>query len=129
MRVLLDTHIFLWWVKDDPRLGSRARSIISDVDNKLLLSAASGWEIAIKSKLGKLEITGDIIAFTYEQIQINAISELPVQMNHTLHVAMLPGLHRDPFDRLLVAQSQLERIPILTGDTQIMAYSVEVIKA
>ncbi len=129
MRVLLDTHVFLWWIKDDPRLGSRARSIISDVDNQLLLSAASGWEIAIKSKLGKLEIAGDIIAFTYEQMQINAISELPVQMNHTLHVAMLPDLHRDPFDRLLVAQSQLERIPILTGDTQIMAYSVEVIKA
>ncbi len=129
MRVLLDTHVFLWWIKDDPRLGSRARSIISDVDNQLLLSAASGWEIAIKSKLGKLEITGDIIAFTYEQMQINAISELPVQMNHTLHVAMLADLHRDPFDRLLVAQSQLERIPILTGDTQIKAYSVEVIKA
>ncbi len=129
MKVLLDTHIFLWWVSDNPRLGKEARNIISNIDNQLFLSAASGWEIAIKAGLGKLEVADDICSFMFEQMRLNAVTELPVLMNHALHVATLPNLHRDPFDRLLIAQAQLERIPILTGDEQFGAYSVEIMEA
>ncbi len=129
MKVLLDTHIFLWWISDNPRLGKETRKIVSNIDNQLFLSAASGWEIAIKAGLGKLEVADDICSFMFEQMRLNAITELPVLMNHTLHVATLPYLHRDPFDRLLIAQAQLERIPILTGDKQFRAYSVEIIEA
>ncbi len=127
--MLLDTHVFLWWINDDRKLGHNARNIISNIDNHLMLSAASGWEIAIKSRLGKLDVADDICKFIFEQMRINDITELPVLMSHTLHVATLPILHRDPFDRLLIAQAQLEKIPILSGDEQFNAYSVEVIGA
>lgn len=129
MKVLLDTDVFLWWINDDPKLGHNARNIIGNIDNHLMLSAASGWEIAIKARLGKLDVADDIFTFMFEQMHLNAITELPVSMIHTLHVATLPSLHRDPFDRLLIAQAQLERTPILTGDEQFKAYSVEVIWA
>lgn len=128
MKVLLDTHVFLWWINDDPKLGHNARDIIRNIDNHLMFSAASGWEISIKVKLGKLDVADDISTFMFEQIRLNAITELPVSMSHALHVATLPNLHRDPFDRLLIAQAQLERIPILTGDEQFKAYSLEVIE-
>ena len=129
MRVLLDTHVFLWWVNDSPRLGREARAVISNIDNQLLLSAASGWEIAIKAGLGKLEVADDISSFIFEQMRLNAVDELPVLITHTLHAASLPNLHRDPFDRMLIAQAQLEKLPILTGDEKFGAYSVEVIEA
>jgi len=128
MKVLLDTHVFLWWVSDNPRLGKEARNIISNIDNQLFLSAASGWEIAIKAGLGKLEMADDICSFMFEQMRLNAVTELPVSINHALHVATLPNLHRDPFDRLLISQAQLERMPILTGDKEFGAYSVEIIE-
>ena len=129
MRVLLDTHVFLWWVNDSPRLGREARAVISNIDNQLLLSAASGWEIAIKAGLGKLEVADDISSFIFEQMRLNAVDELPVLITHALHAASLPKLHRDPFDRMLIAQAQLEKLPILTGDEKFGAYSVEIIEA
>ncbi len=127
MRALLDTHAFLWWVIDSPELSQSARSVMGDSTNELYLSAASGWEIAIKTKLGRLEIVGDPEKLIPEQMVLNAISGLPVQMSHALHVFQLPDLHRDPFDRILIAQARLEEIPIITRDSAISQYDVETI--
>ena len=127
MNVLLDTHAFLWWIDNNPKLSSRAREIISDAGNAIFLSAVSGWEIAIKTRLGKLTLPGDLERFIADQLAANAFSGLPIQLSHALHVYTLPAIHRDPFDRILVAQSQLEDMPILTVDLQIAKYPVEVI--
>jgi PIN domain nuclease of toxin-antitoxin system len=127
VRVLLDTHAFLWWIFDKPEVSSRAREIIADGRNELLFSAASGWEIAIKAGLGKLEVPGDLERFLTGQLSRNAIETLPVYLSHALHTYTLPGHHRDPFDRLLVSQALLEGLPVLSADSQISRYSVEVI--
>ncbi|NPV30026.1 MAG: type II toxin-antitoxin system VapC family toxin [Firmicutes bacterium] len=127
MRALLDTHTFLWWITDDPQLSPRVREIISSGENKLFLSAASGWEMAIKAALGKLTFPGSLKIFIIEQLAVNGIDSLPVELAHALHVSTLPVIHRDPFDRLLIAQAQLENLPILTADPQIGRYDVEVI--
>ena len=127
MRVLLDTHVFLWWITDDPRLSCLAREVIEKGSNELFFSAASGWEIAIKAGLGKLVIPGDLKAFVAEQLALNRITPMPVMLAHALHAFNLPPLHRDPFDRMLVAQAQVENLPILTSDPYIGRYEVEVI--
>lgn len=127
MKVLLDTYTFLWWITDDPKLSLRAREIFADGNNELLLSAASGWEISIKVQIGRLRLPADPQHFIPDQLSTNAIRSLPIQMNHALHVLTLPNHHRDPFDRLLVAQAQLEELPILSADPQIGKYQVDVI--
>ncbi|MEW6568534.1 MAG: type II toxin-antitoxin system VapC family toxin [Chloroflexota bacterium] len=127
MRYLLDTHAFLWWITDDERLSSTARGLIRDRRNILYLSAASGWEIAINTSLGRLEFRGDPQRMIPEQMSLNAVEAMPIQMAHALRVHVLPHHHRDPFDRLLVAQSQLEDIPIITDDPQIAQYGVAVV--
>jgi len=127
MRALLDTHAFLWWVTDDIHLSSRARAIIADGDNELFLSAASGWEMAIKARLGKLHLPDNPASFVFEQLRINAIEPLAVEMTHALRVYSLPEHHRDPFDRILVAQAQVERMPIITADPQVTQYDVEIL--
>ena len=127
MKILLDTHAFLWWIADDQKLSGRAREIISDGGNELFLSAAAGWEIAIKVQIGRLKLPEEPIRFILDQMRINAIQSLPIQMNHALHVSTLPQHHRDPFDRLLIAQAQLEGLPVLSSDHQLGNYQVEVI--
>lgn len=127
MKALLDTQVFLWWISDDPQLSSRASVIIKDGNNKLFLSAASGWEIAIKVRLGRLTLPEPLETFVPEQMALNAIESLPIQMSHALHVYTLPDHHRDPFDRMLVAQAQLENLPILSADPQISLYAVETV--
>ncbi|RME53109.1 MAG: type II toxin-antitoxin system VapC family toxin [Caldilineae bacterium] len=129
MNVLLDTHAFLWWIEDNPRLSPRARTLIADSDNGVYVSAASGWEIAIKARLGKLRLSDEIPLerFLLDQLRVNAFQVLPVQMSHALHVYTLPSLHRDPFDRLLIAQSRVEGMPLVTGDAQIANYEVQVV--
>ncbi len=129
MRVLLDTHAFLWWITDDPRLSLRVRTIISEGANEAFLSAASGWEIAVKAGLGRLrQLPEDNLErFISEQLALNAILSLPVRMSHALRVYTLPLHHRDPFDRMLVAQSQLEDLPVITADPIIARYPVKVI--
>ncbi|MBE0467765.1 MAG: type II toxin-antitoxin system VapC family toxin [Candidatus Desulforudis sp.] len=129
MRVLLDTHAFLWWIIDDPRLSSRVRTIISEGTNEIFLSAASGWEIAIKAGLGRLQQLQEdnLERFISEQLALNAILSLPIRMSHALHVYSLPLHHRDPFDRMLVAQSQLDDLPVITADPLIARYPVKVI--
>jgi PIN domain nuclease of toxin-antitoxin system len=127
MKVLLDTHTFLWWITDHPKLPSRVREIIGDGNNELFVSAASGWEIAIKAKLGRLQLPDEPQRFILEQLSLNAIQSLPIQITHALHVFSLPDHHRDPFDRILISQAQLEGLPILTADPQIALYQVEII--
>jgi PIN domain nuclease of toxin-antitoxin system len=127
MQVLLDTHTFLWWIDNDRRLSSQARTIIGDGSNALFFSAARGWEIAIKARLGKLQVPGDLAPFITDHLVCNNVTTLSIHLSHTLYVYTLPSLHRDPFDRLLVAQSQLEHLPILTADPLIQQYAVETI--
>jgi PIN domain nuclease of toxin-antitoxin system len=127
LRALLDTHAFLWWITDDSRLSERAREFISDGENELLFSAASGWEVAIKAGLGKIELSEDLERFLTEQLHRNAVGVLPVNLGHAMGVYGLPDHHRDPFDRLLVAQCVSERLPLLSRDTAFQRYPVEVI--
>ncbi len=125
MKYLLDTHTFLWWITDDPSLSENARDIIGNGNNELYLSSASGWEIAIKTGLGRLRLDDDPEIFIPDQLRVNSILALPVLLNHGLHVYRLPLLHRDPFDRMLVAQGQMEKMGIVTDDPLIKKYDVE----
>lgn len=127
MRVLLDTHAFLWWVRDDGRLSGRARDALSDAGNELLFSVVSGWEIAIKAQLGKLRASEDVGAYLSGQLSINSMQVLPIYLSHAVRVADLPNHHRDPFDRLLVAQALVEDLPLVSVDPEISRYPVEVI--
>jgi PIN domain nuclease of toxin-antitoxin system len=127
VKILLDTHTFLWWITDDHRLSALAREILGDGNNELFLSAVTGWEITIKVQIGRLKLPDEPLQFVLEQMRINAIQSLAIQMNHALHVYTLPQHHRDPFDRLLVAQSQLEGLPILSADSQLASYRVQLI--
>lgn len=127
MRALFDTHTFLWWTDNDRRLSARVRTIIGEGSNELFFSAASGWEIAIKTQLGKLQVPGDVEQFVMAQLVLNNFHGLSIHLRHTLHVPTLPALHRDPFDRLLVVQSQLEQLSILTADPLIRQYTVQTI--
>lgn len=127
MKALLDTHAFLWWIVDDPQLSARARKRIGSGDNAIHLSAASAWELAIKARLGRLTVHEPLEAFVARQLSLNGFAALPVQVSHALRVQRLPDHHRDPFDRLLVAQAQLEDMPLITADRQIRRYEVDVI--
>jgi PIN domain nuclease of toxin-antitoxin system len=127
VKALLDTHAFLWWISDDPRLSEKAKEIIADGRNELFFSAASGWEISIKAGLGRLEVPEDLQRFISDQLSRNAIQVLPIYLSHALHTGSLPVHHRDPFDRILVSQAILEQIPLLSADLQIPHYPVEVL--
>jgi PIN domain nuclease of toxin-antitoxin system len=126
MKFLLDTHAFLWWILEEPQLSPTAGEIISNGQNELYVSAASGLEMAIKAKLGKLELPDNIESFILEQTAINNFKVLPIKMSHALHVYTLPFHHQDPFDRVLVAQARLDKMTIITVDKQIALYPVEV---
>ena len=127
MQILLDTHTFLWWIEDAPQLSPFAREIIEGGDNEIFFSAASGWEIAIKVQIKKLSVSGDLEQFVPTEIQKNNFTVLPIRLSHTLHVSTLPLHHRDPFDRILIAQSNIEKMPLLTIDPLISQYSVQTI--
>lgn len=127
MRALLDTHAFLWWVTDDARLSERARETIGDGANEIYVSAATGWEMAIKARLGRLRVPDDFARFITDQIALNGFRVLAIELAHALHVHGLADHHRDPFDRILVAQSLIEGMPILSRDAQIAAYGVELV--
>lgn len=127
MKALLDTHAFIWWVTDDSRLSSTARGIIADESNVLFLSAASAWEIVIKVRLGKLNLPEPPETYIPSRLTMNRFESLPIQMVHALQVVNLPDFHRDPFDRIIIAQSQVEKMPIITVDTQVTRYPVDVI--
>jgi PIN domain nuclease of toxin-antitoxin system len=127
MRALLDTHTFLWWIVDDARLSRRASAIIADRTNEIYFSAISGWEIAEKARRAKLSLPSDPESFVAEQVVSNAFEVLPLELTHALHVFSLPAHHKDPFDRMLIAQAQIEELALLSADHEIARYAVEVI--
>jgi PIN domain nuclease of toxin-antitoxin system len=127
MRALLDTHTFLWWNLDAPQLSAEVRAFIANGDNEIFLSAASAWEIAIKAAKGRLTLPEPPDQYVAERMRLHHFSALPIELSHALEVYRLPDIHQDPFDRLLIAQSQLEDMPILSGDFEIGRYQVELI--
>jgi PIN domain nuclease of toxin-antitoxin system len=124
-RLLLDTHTFLWWLADDFRLGTRARALIADAKNQVFVSAATAWELSIKKSLGKLEAPDDLDAMVEEE----GFEKLAITFFHGERAGDLPQLHRDPFDRMLVAQSQAEGLEIITADEAIPKYGVKTFDA
>ncbi|GAC1545378.1 MAG: type II toxin-antitoxin system VapC family toxin [Acidimicrobiales bacterium] len=128
-RYLIDTHVWLWMQTAPTRIAWDALHLIEDRSNELFLSAASSWEISIKYKLGKLGLPKPPAVYVPDRMRRSATSPLPVEHDHALRVADLPEHHRDPFDRLLVAQAQALGIPIVTADDQFDLYDVEIVKA
>ncbi len=124
MAYLLDTHTFLWMRHAPQRLGPAAREICSDLDSELLLSLASGWEMAIKLSIGKLRLPQPLRQVLVEARTLNGISTLPIDETHVLRVQHLPLHHRDPFDRLLAAQALEEGLMLVSGDAVFDAYAV-----
>jgi len=127
MQLLLDSHTFLWWVKDDRALRRRARAAIADVDNECFLSHASVWEMAIKASLGKLKLPSTVERFVVEHCEANSFHLLPITLAHVASVEGLPFHHRDPFDRLLVAQARHGAMALVSRDASLKAYGVPVI--
>ena len=127
MKVLIDTHVFLWILVSPKKLSSRARSIIESGDNHVLLSTASLWEIAIKEQVGKLFLPNPPERYLRRRIAESDIEMLPVSAQHALRLFSLPVHHKDPFDRIIVAQSQEEDIAIITADAVMRRYEIEVI--
>ena len=124
-RLLIDTHALLWWLEDPSTLSVEARSAILDARNEVLVSSATVWEIIIKQALGKLDAPDDL----EEAIAACRFVALPVTIPHALAIRTLPAIHRDPFDRMLIAQAQVERLEIVTRDTAIRSYPVQSIIA
>jgi PIN domain nuclease of toxin-antitoxin system len=123
--LLLDTHAFLWWLADDSALGPTARDAIADGDNIVFVSAATAWEIAVKRASGKLDAPGDIA----DWVRRNSFTALAIEIEHAALSAELPDHHRDPFDRLLVAQASIEKLTLVTADSDIVKYDVETLDA
>lgn len=124
MNYLLDTHTFLWFINDDSSLSSTAKTLIEDPENIIYMSVASVWEMAIKVSLEKLEIPSPFTEFIDEQMRVNAITLLHIKTEHIGIVATLPFHHRDPFDRLIIAQSQNENFPVIGRDSIFKNYEI-----
>lgn len=126
MNLLLDTHVLLWALDDDPSLSPAARAAITDGRNVVFVSAATAWEIAIKRALGKLRAPTDDYL---QELERHHFTPLDITTEHALAVESLPPYHADPFDRILVAQSQVEKLTLVTRDVRLLAYAVPTIKA
>jgi PIN domain nuclease of toxin-antitoxin system len=124
VRALLDTHALLWWLSDDPALTKTARRTIAETKNTLYVSAASAWEIATKVRLGKLPTAADLVADFSAQMEREGFHLLAVSAEHGIRGGLLPGPHKDPFDRMLIAQAHAENLPIISNDTAFDAYGV-----
>ena len=124
MRLLLDTHTFLWYIQGDPRTSARARQLIEDPANQIFLSIASLWEIAIKVALGKLALNERFDLLIPREIKDGGFLTLAIDVPHTIVVSTLPHHHRDPFDRMLIAQAMAEGMPIVGADPAFDAYGV-----
>ncbi len=122
-RLLLDTHILLWWLSDDENLGEQAKKMIADTRNEVFISAATTWEIAIKKAKGLLEAPNDMDRIVEDE----GFSKLPVSLFHGEKAGDLPEIYRDPFDRMLVAQAQAEGLEIMTVDPEIPKYGIKLI--
>jgi len=127
MNVLIDTHTFLWWNSEDERLSLGAKEIIANGNNEIFLSAASVWEIVIKTAKGRLVLPEPPDQYISRRVNLYRFRPLPIQISHAAHVYELPAIHNDPFDRMLIAQSQMESLPLLTNDEAIRRYELETI--
>ncbi|MGE4546127.1 MAG: type II toxin-antitoxin system VapC family toxin [Pedobacter sp.] len=121
-RFLLDTHVLLWWLDDSPKLGPRCKELIGDQRNEVFVSAATTWEISIKKALGKLEAPEDIDSIVEDE----GFSKLPISLYHGQLAGSLPVLHRDPFDRMLIAQAQSDGLILMTSDENIRLYKLRI---
>ena len=123
-RFLLDTHTFLWWIEDSPHLSETARGVIRARDNEIFLSLASVWELAIKVSLEKLVLAVSFEKFLTENLTSNNFHLFPIDLSHIVSVSTLPFHHRDPFDRLLVAQALKNNLPIVSADGMLDLYGI-----
>lgn len=124
MRLLLDTHALLWWFTDDPRLSARARELIADSANEVLVSAVSAWEMATKHRLGKLEEAAEAVVRFESLVAADGFTHLPVDYRHGVRAGSYRAAHRDPFDRMLAAQAELESVPLVTLDPAFQAFDI-----
>lgn len=127
--MLVDTHTWLWMLNAPDRLPDAAREALDDPANEVLVSAASAWEIAVKHQLGKLELPEPPASFVPSRLAATNCTGLPVEVVHALRAGALPPHHRDPFDRLLVAQAQVLRVPLCSGDRALAPYAVDLLWA
>ncbi len=127
MRFLLDTHIFVWWTLDSPKLSRAARDVLKNSHNFLYLSIASIWEIVIKSSIGKIILPESTEIFIQKQMRLNSVNLLNIKISHAFAVLQLPMIHKDPFDRMLIAQSSCENLTLITDDSFIRQYEVKTI--
>jgi PIN domain nuclease of toxin-antitoxin system len=126
MRALLDTNAWLWFAGSSQRLGANTRALLIDPANEFFLSIASAWEFSIKAGLGKIDGVHDPAAFIRTSLRLQRITPLAISLDHVVAVAKLPAHHRDPFDRLLVAQAQAESLTIVTSDPHLARYGVPI---
>ena len=124
MHLLLDTHALLWWLTDDSALSATARKAVGKAGNTILVSAVSAWEIAIKFQSGKLPDVADVVSDFSGHLHRERFEQLLISVDHAIRAGLLPGPHRDPFDRLLIAQSQAENVPIISNDGAFDQYGV-----
>jgi len=127
MKLLLDTHILIWAAKDSPRLSAAARALMLAPENERFFSVCSLWEIAVKSALGRQDVVSDATNFR-DLMLANGYQELPIHASHALYTSKLPALHKDPFDRLLVAQALVEGLTLLTSDATVASYSAAIVQ-
>jgi len=123
MKVLLDTHILLWWLADDPALPAAARRAIADVDATVVVSAATAWEIAIKKAAGRLDAPDDLL----DALDANSFDTLAITAAHALDAGALPAHHSDPFDRMLIAQARAEEMTLVSVDPRFVDYDVDLL--
>ena len=127
MKAILDTHTFLWWCIDHPELSLPAREVIADGRNEIFFSAVCAWEIMIKVQIGRLTLPDHPELFINNQVTDNQFSQLPMTTAHALGLTQLSSIHKDPFDRILVAQAKIEKLPLISSDKTLAKYGVEVI--
>ena len=127
MKILLDTHAFLWWDSNPEKLAPPVVKLLSEPENSIFISVASAWEIQIKKQLGKLALSIPLEEMLDSQRQVNDLEILPIHLNHVLALDGLPTHHKDPFDRILIAQAKAEGLIIATADPEFSKYEVEVI--
>jgi len=127
MNALLDTHVLLWWLLDDPQLSAKARDTIAAATNHIFVSSASAWELSTKHRIGKLPEAGELVEKIPSYLRKERFEVLPISLEHALLAGNLPGPHRDPFDRMLMAQSKLEKLPLITSDPVFKEYGTRVV--
>lgn len=127
MSYLLDTHVFLWWILDDPRLNQNARGILKESQNEIYISSVSIWEISIKVGLKRLKLPSRSKQFFQKEISKNNFSVLSITIEHSLAIMALPKIHRDPFDRMLIAQAMEEKLTLITDDKIVKKYKVKTV--